>query len=1067
MIEVDKIVAEIRKAIQIARNEEDLRIRVSAVIEKEIAEKLGIPLGKYEYTFISGGRADALYGHVIIEYKAPGKLAKGIVKAKKQIVEYIKKEAKDEERYGEFLGVIFSDKIAFVRYDRRNKFWVLRGPYDINRETIIRLIEAIRGLRRKKLSVNEIIKDFGPDSDVAKHAITTFYNKLKRAQNEKVKILFEDWKRVFSQICGYTSHKLKGLEKKYGLRNTDNEALLFAIHTYYGLFMKLLAAEIAYLFSAGRFLVSYVQKIYETYIEGKNLKNILKELESGGLFKDVIGITNFVEGDYFSWYLEEFDDKIAEVVAEIARRLSDYEPATPVLEPEYTKDLLKRLYQYLVPRKIRHDLGEYYTPDWLAELVLDETGFTIEKFEKIAKETGDATAPLQLRILDPACGSGTFLVLAIKRLKEYAERHYLKDILGKYILKNVVGYDLNPLAVLAARTNYLLAIADILPSRENIEIPVYLADSLLVETKTTLMGPTYVIKTSAGTFVVPREVINKLDKLLYYIEKGVNYNYTPQEFIRYLKENGFMFSNETFSIISDLYNVFFELEKAGKNKIWASIIRNAFAPLLKGRFDYVVGNPPWINWEYLPKSYRQQTKELWEKYRLTRTTKGPGMGKVKKDMSMLFVARCLDKYTNDKGVLAFLIPFTVFKTHAGAGFRMFLAGFTNVPCKVLKIHDLVTLFPFESAENRTSLLVLEKSPKTQFPVHCITWNAQRSINQDEDLNNVKKITTQYELVFIPLKNKPMNPWMQITLPAYEGLEKMIGSNSYEAHEGVKTAFNQIYWVKVLEERDNRVLITNPCIPGQKKKIKQVVHIIEKELLYPLLRGRDVKKWHAACSGLIVIPHDPKNGKPLKEDILKIKYPHVYQYFYTFKKELENRSIHKLWGKNNPFYSLYAISNYTFAPYKVVYKAIAGKITGKFTEFAAAVVLSEDKAIIPDASLMLIPVNNMLEAHYLTAILNSTIIKTAIASYAYEIGGYTHILEYIKIPKFNPQDPLHQKLSQLSQKAHEIAKKIYEENREDLRKIEEEIDKTAAELYGITDEELLEIRKCLKILKGEI
>jgi len=65
-----------------------------------------------------------------------------------------------------------------------------------------------------------------------------------------------------------------------------------------------------------------------------------------------------------------------------------------------------------------------------------------------------------------------------------------------------------------------------------------------------------------------------------------------------------------------LYKVFFELEKAGKDRIWTSIIRNAFAPLLKGKFDYVVGNPPWINWESLPEDYRERSKDLWNQYGL-------------------------------------------------------------------------------------------------------------------------------------------------------------------------------------------------------------------------------------------------------------------------------------------------------------------------------------------------------------------------------------------------------------------------------------------------------------------
>jgi hypothetical protein len=61
---------------------------------------------------------------------------------------------------------------------------------------------------------------------------------------------------------------------------------------------------------------------------------------------------------------------------------------------------------------VRHDLGEYFTPDWLAELVLKEVEYD-----------GD----LEKRVLDPACGSGTFLVLAIKDVKNYAEDHFATD----------------------------------------------------------------------------------------------------------------------------------------------------------------------------------------------------------------------------------------------------------------------------------------------------------------------------------------------------------------------------------------------------------------------------------------------------------------------------------------------------------------------------------------------------------------------------------------------------------------------------------------------------------------
>jgi hypothetical protein len=191
----------------------------------------------------------------------------------------------------------------------------------------------------------------------------------------------------------------------------------------------------------------------------------------------------------------------------------------------------------------------------------------------------------------------------------------------------------------------------------------------------------------------------------------------------------------------------------------------------------------------------------------------------------------------------------------------------------------------------------------------------------------------------------------------------------------------------------------------------------------------------------------------------------------------NRQIHKLWGKDNPFYSLYDIGDYSFAPYKVCWKVVAGKISGK-AEFSTSVIepVKDDilglKIPIPDIKLILIPFEERDEAHYVSAILNSSIAQLIVASYVIETGISTHVLEYIYIPKFNPKNKLHLKLSELSKKAHELAKRYYEQNDEDakkeLEKIEEEIDKTVAEIYGITDEELEEIKRTLKILKeGEI
>jgi SAM-dependent methyltransferase len=611
-----------------ARTEEDVRVRVSRCIEEGILEPLGIrEVGRYEYTLVSGARVDALYGHVIIEYKAPGKLSavSDIQKAKEQVIKYITQEAGSKVEWSRYLGVIVSDRIAFVRYDPRTGTWILRGPYEIRRETVVKLVEALRGLRRKPLDVEHLLKDFGPKSQLTVKLVKALYSRVVNLkEGSRARLLFSDWARLFRQATGYKPEELEELPelaREYGLVGSVNyDALIFSIHTYYALLLKLLAAEIVYLWGGGKLYRSYIAELDDAYSrEGpEGLREALRELESGGIFKRLANIENFLEGDYFSWYLDVLDSELADMVAELARRLADYEVATPQLEPEFARDLLKRLYQNLVPGDLRHRLGEYYTPDWLADYLLNEVGLSLENLLKMGEE--NPLKPLEIRVLDPACGSGTFLVLYISRLRRYAEEHFLQDTLVSYVLRNVVGYDLNPLAVLTARTNYLLAVADLLAyATGTVEIPVYLADSIMVERRTSLVGNVYVLRTSAGEFEVPVGVVERglLPGVLAEVARCLEGRYSVEDFRKRL-EVAFKLSPGEIDALTRLYATLLKLEEEGKNRVWIAVIRNAFAPILKGKFDYVVGNPPWVNWENLPDAYRDVSRELWERYGLAK-----------------------------------------------------------------------------------------------------------------------------------------------------------------------------------------------------------------------------------------------------------------------------------------------------------------------------------------------------------------------------------------------------------------------------------------------------------------
>lgn len=125
------------------------------------------------------------------------------------------------------------------------------------------------------------------------------------------------------------------------------------------------------------------------------------------------------------------------------------------------QDVFKGVYQELVDPTDRHDLGEYYTPDWLCERVVAE----------LLPEAG------YVKVLDPTCGSGSFLRAAITH---FLARDHSPDA-GRLerVLQNVVGIDVHPLAVIIAKATYLLALGPLVrAAKQPVAVPVYLADSL-------------------------------------------------------------------------------------------------------------------------------------------------------------------------------------------------------------------------------------------------------------------------------------------------------------------------------------------------------------------------------------------------------------------------------------------------------------------------------------------------------------------------------------------------------------------------------------------------------------
>ncbi|MCD6489633.1 MAG: hypothetical protein J7K20_02770 [Thermodesulfobacterium sp.] len=1096
MVELDEIISRyarklhdcLQEFLPRRPNEAEFRQPIDQLLREFCDEAKLNPLAHAEYT-LATGRADAVFNRLVIEYERPGTLRDDLShfatrKAVQQVKDYIVGLAKKQKHeLTRIAGIVFDGYfLIFVRY--RTGEFVVEQPVRATQVTLERflwwLASTASGIA---LTAENLNRDFSIEQLRTQNILRALMKGLKTAldSNQMVNNLFKQWRIFFSQSIDYSEafggRKLEPLKKwvrKAGLIiNTSEEAerFFFALHTYFALLVKFLAWLALSKHMAVKLGAPSFGEL--TSIDSEALRFRLQELESGGIFR-AYGLTNLLEGDFFAWYLFAWDNFIENAIRELLNRLDEYDPVTLSIHPEESRDLFKKLYHYLLPRDIRHNLGEYYTPDWLVQRLLNQVDNEFFTADPYRNEHRLRDKLFNIRWLDPACGSGTFLVLIIARMKELGRALMVNgtDLLNT-ILNNVVGFDLNPLAVLTARVNYLLAIADLLEYRKSeITIPIYLADSVRMPT----MGENlwtegaYEFPTAVGTFYIPTVLCTKecFDRFCNILDESVRAQIGSDAFISRIEKELAppQWEQKDVERTKKVYEQILNLHRQGMNGLWARLLKNNFAPLTVGQFDYIIGNPPWVNWEHLPDEYRQDTKPIWERYGLfPHGGMDTILGKGKKDISMLMSLTVMDKLLRQGGKLGFVITQSVFKTAgAGQGFRRFQIpkpGKKTVPLKVLHVDDMVSLRPFEGASNRTAVMILGKGKPTTYPVPYTVWRKIKSarFTYDSTLEEVTNATVRLNFVAEPVDpSDPTSSWLTARPKAIKAIRKVLGNSDYEAHEGVNTGgANAVYWVDILYKRPDGLVVVHNITKGAKVKVEEVTETIEPDLLYPLLKGRDVQRWKAQPSAWILMVQDPEKRQGYNEEWLQKNYPHTYGYLKRFEKVLRRRAsrgVSDMLKKGASFYTMFAVGTYTFAPWKVVWPNIASMLN------AAVVGSSEGKVIVPQHIVTLVACETEEEAHYICALINSSLANFAARTYSQEGGksfGDPHILDHIRIPRFDPKNPVHLRLTELSKQAHEAAK-VGDEVR--LREIEAEIDIWAANLWSLSNDELREIQRNL-------
>ncbi|HOM84023.1 MAG TPA: SAM-dependent DNA methyltransferase, partial [Armatimonadota bacterium] len=363
-------------------------------------------------------------------------------------------------------------------------------------------------------------------------------------------------------------------------------------------------------------------------------------------------------------------------------------------------------------------------------------------------------------------------------------------------------------------------------------------------------------------------------------------------------------------------------------------------------------------------------------------------------------------------------------------------------------------------------VILDKGTPTRYPVPYTLWRKKRGLPRgqgltyDHSLEEVVEITRRHSLAAEPVQpDDPTSSWLTAPRAALDGLRKVRGASDYVAHAGVCSGgLNAVYFVEKLMERPDGLVVISNITEGARVQVQQVREAVEPDLLYPLLRGRDVRRWNAEPSSHIVVV-SREDGTVLSEEEMQSEYPRTYGYLARFRERLSGRTHPITRGalqRRAPFFWFMGLADYTFAPWKVVWPWISQTIAGAVCD------RWEGKTVVPEHNVSLIPFDSEHEAHYTAAALNSSpFAGGAVGSWSGGGGGIASpvVMERLHVPAFDGSD-LHVRLAELSQAAHQAAAAGDEER---VAEIEAEIDELAAELWGLTEKELQAIREALEIV----
>ena len=731
-------------------------------------------------------------------------------------------------------------------------------------------------------------------------------------------------------------------------------------------------------------------------------------LVSGQQFRSA-RVRGVVEADFFDWLIDVPGGE--RFVRGLARRLSRFAWAN------VEHDVLKVLYESVIPAEQRKQMGEYYTPDWLAQRVVEEV----------------IAHPLGTRVLDPSCGSGTFVFYAVRRYLTAADGAHISnsDALAG-VCTHVMGMDLHPVAVTLARVTYLLAIGTerLNAHRGPISIPVFLGDSLQWREQDTLQAHgAFVVTTDDVPQLIPSELrfpdsvvadATRFDGLVAELaEKASNRKRgsappsVDQIFRRYAV------LDEDRPGILTTFNVMCSLHDQRRDHIWGYYIRNLTRPRWLRReannVDVLIGNPPWLSYRFMTPRMQQDFQRMSKERKLWAGAKSaPHL-----DLSALFVVRCIEGYLRKNGTFAFVMPLAVLSRPQYVGFRTGKwprgEGGLIVGAAFFTPWDLHAVKPpFFEVPCSVVLGVRTENAYSALPMPTVAdaWSGRLPKANVTMAVAMEHLTTKKETIHLASTKKPGSPY------------------AARFSQGATLVPRVLCFVEELPSgplghATGEVRVHSRRSALEKKPWKTLPALeatIENNFLFPVHVGDTVLPFRLKEPLRGVIPWDGRQLLHGGDDRIG-RHPGLSDWW---------TQAEAVWEKNRSSERLALIERWDFQ------HGLSGQflLEGGMPEirvlyassgmYIAAAMLTDSSTVI-DNGLYWAACATEAEAQYLCAVLNSTAATLAVRRYqARGEHNPRHIHKYVwqlRIPEFDAADPQHSRLSELGFTATELVARL--------------------------------------------